>query len=126
MRYLRAFTICVCALAASAGHAMVGGAPQAAGGFAASVVMILGEGGTVCTATAIARDLLLTASHCVLPGANYKLLLGAPSARPVLKDVARIERDPQFDLKRLFGHLATADVALLKLAEPLPSAIPAA
>lgn len=105
---------------------MVGGAPPAPGGFTASVVMILGEGGTVCTATAIARDLLLTASHCVLPGANYKLLLGGPSAHPVFKDVTRIERHPQFDLKRLFGHVATADVALLKLDEQLPSTIPSA
>ena len=31
---------------------------------------------------------------------------------------------PQFDLKRLFGHLAAADVALIKLAEPLPAKIP--
>ena len=42
---------------------------------------------------------------------------------PALKDIARIERDPQFDIKRLFAHLATADVALLKLAEPLPARI---
>jgi hypothetical protein len=105
-------------------HTMVGGAPPAADGAGRSVVMILGEGGTVCTATAIARDLLLTAAHCVQPGSEYKLVASAPGERPVLKDVARIERDPQFDLKRLFGHLATADVALIKLAAPLPAKIP--
>ena len=38
--------------------------------------------------------------------------------------MARIEHEPQFDMKRLFGHLATADVALIKLAEPLPARIP--
>jgi hypothetical protein len=106
-------------------RAMVGGAPAATDGPSRSVLMILGDGGTVCTSTAIARDLLLTASHCVLPGSEYKLLLGAPSEHPLLKDITRIERDPQFDLKRLFGHLATADVALLKLAEPLPAKLPA-
>jgi hypothetical protein len=105
--------------------AMVGGAQPAADGVGRSVVMILGSYGTACTATAIARDLLLTAAHCVQPGADYKLVASAPGETPNLQDVARIERDPQFDLKRLFGHLATADVALIKLAEPLPAKIPA-
>jgi hypothetical protein len=104
--------------------AMVGGAPPAADGAGRSVVMILGSFGTACTATAIARDLLLTAAHCVQPGADYKLVDALPGQPPVLKDVARIERDPQFDLKKLFGHVATADVALVKLAEPLPARIP--
>jgi len=106
--------------------AMVGGAPPAADGVGRSVVMILGSYGTACTATAIAHDLLLTAAHCVQPGADYKLVDSEPGQEPVLKDIARIERDPQFDLKRLFAHLATADVALIKLAEPLPARIPPA
>jgi secreted trypsin-like serine protease len=105
--------------------AMVGGAPPAADGAGRSVVMILGSFGTACTATAIARDLLLTAAHCVQPGAIYKLVDSAAGREPTLKDVTRIERDPQFDLKRLLGHLATADVALVKLAEPLAARIPA-
>ena len=45
---------------------------------------------------------------------------------PILKAVARIERHPQFDMQRLLGHLATADVALIKLTEPLPAQIPLA
>jgi hypothetical protein len=114
----------IATLAMVPAQAMVGGAQPAADGAGRSVVMILGSGGTACTATAIARDLLLTAAHCVQPGADYKLVASAPGERPVLKDIARIERDPQFDLKRLFGHLATADVALIKLAEPLPTKIP--
>ena len=108
--------------------AMVGGAPPAADGAGRSVVMILGSFGTACTATAVARNLLLTAAHCVQPGADYKLVDRQPgqslSEVPLLKDVARIERDPQFDLKRLFAHLATADVALIKLVDPLPARIP--
>jgi hypothetical protein len=104
--------------------AMVGGAPEATNGAGRSVVMILGSGGTACTATAIGRDLLLTAAHCVLPGSDYKLVDRTAGQQPVLKDITAIERDPQFDLKRLFGHLATADVALLKLKEPLPAKIP--
>lgn len=103
---------------------MVGGAQPAADGAGRSVVMILGSYGTACTATAIARDLLLTAAHCVQPGADYKLVASEVGHPPVMKDITHIERDPQFDLKRLFGHLATADVALAKLAQPLPAKIP--
>src|SRR5277367_5211097 len=129
LRLLARRTAAACALAVLAFapvpvSAMVGGAAPAADGAGRSVVMIVGSYGTACTATAIARDLLLTAAHCVLPGAEYKLVDAAAGREPTLKDIARIERDPQFDLKRLFGHLATADVALLKLVDPLPARIP--
>jgi hypothetical protein len=106
------------------GAAMVGGAPTAADGAGRSVVMIVGSSSTVCTATAIARDLLLTAAHCVLPGSDYKFAdAAAPGHAPTLKDILRIERDPQFDLHLLFVHVATADVALLKLAAPVPARV---
>ncbi len=106
--------------------AMVGGAPPAAENIGRSVVVILGSYGTACTATAIARDLLLTAAHCVQPNADYKLMGNKPGETPELKSIARIERHPQFELKRLFAHLATADIALLKLTEPLlPRVVPA-
>ena len=104
-------------------QAMVGGAPPAPAELGHSLVMILGSSGTACTATAIGRDLLLTAAHCVQPGADYKLLGSGEGQPPVLKTIMRIERHPQFDIKRLLNHLATADVALIKLAEPLPARI---
>src|SRR5215469_10814020 len=105
------------------GQAMVGSAPPAPAELGRTVVMILGSTGTACTATAIARDLLLTAAHCVQLGADYKVLGSEPGQPPVLKNIVHIERHPQFDIKRLFNHLATADVALIKLAEPLPARI---
>jgi len=104
-------------------QAIVGGAPFAPAELARSIAMVLGSSATACTATAIGRDLLLTAAHCVLPGADYKLLGSEPGQPPVLKAIIRIERHPQFDIKRLFNHLATADVALIKPAEPLPARI---
>jgi hypothetical protein len=106
--------------------AMVGGAKPATEGAGRSVVMLDGSHGTVCTATAIGRDLLLTAAHCVQPGSEYKFLDNPASREAVLKNIVRIERHPQFDLKKLFAHVATADVALIKLAEPLPTRIPPA
>jgi len=130
-RAARIAALCLlAALTAAAGPtpagAMVGGAAPAATGAGRSVVMILGSHGTACTATAIARDLLLTAAHCVQPGSDYKLADLWSASAPQLKDIARIERDPQFDLRILLGHLATADVALVKLSQPLPDKIPPA
>lgn len=110
--------------AVSPAAGMVGGAAPAAGRAGRSVVMILGSHGTACTATAIARDLLLTAAHCVQPGSDYKLADLWSASKPQLKDIARIERDPKFNLKTLLDHLATADVALVKLPQPLPGKIP--
>jgi hypothetical protein len=102
--------------------AMVGGAPPADPAAARHVVLIVGSRGTFCTGVALTRDLVLTAAHCTLPGADYKLMEFDPAHQPVLKDVSAIARHPLFDLKTLLGHRATADVALLRLAAPLGGA----
>jgi hypothetical protein len=120
--YLVAMLLAAQAIAPAA--AMVGGALPAAHGAGRSVVMILGSHGTACTATAIARSVLLTAAHCVEPGSEYKLADLTDPRAPTLKPIARIERDPQFEMKRLLGHLATADVALVQLPQPLPADMP--
>jgi secreted trypsin-like serine protease len=106
--------------------AMVGGAPAATGGPERHAVLIVGSRGSSCTGAAIARDLVLTAAHCVLPGADYKLVEFDAARRPVLRDVQAIVRHPQFSLQTLHAHRATADVALIKLALPLPAQIAAA
>jgi secreted trypsin-like serine protease len=107
--------------------AMVGGAPVAAAPLAPHVVLIIGSGGTSCTGSAIARDLVLTAAHCALPGADYKLVEFDAQRQPTFRDVAQVARHPGFDLRTLLGHHATADVALLKLTAPLAGTfVPAA
>jgi hypothetical protein len=107
-------------LASNAAFAMVGGAPPADMTSARHVVLLVGSRGTTCTGVAISRDLVLTAGHCVLPGAEYKLMEFDAAHNPQLRDIATIARHPQFDLATLLAHRATADVALLKLATPLP------
>jgi hypothetical protein len=101
--------------------AMVGGAPPADPAIARHVVQLVGTRGNSCSGAAIARDLVLTAAHCVVPGADYRIVGFDASRQRQLRDVASIARHPQFDLATLHAHRATADVALLKLAAPLPA-----
>jgi len=96
---------------------MVGGAPPA-GEFARAAVMIVGSRGNFCTGTLIARDLVLTAAHCVPPGSDYKLVQFDAQKQPNLRDTLRVERHPQFSQQTFDNHRATADVALIKLAAP--------
>jgi secreted trypsin-like serine protease len=100
--------------------AMVGGA-QTAPKFAHAVVMLAGQRG-FCSGAAIARDLVLTAAHCVQSGTDYKLVVLEASGQPSLKSIASIARHPQFDAEAVRRHRTTADVALLKFAQTVSSA----
>jgi hypothetical protein len=100
--------------------AMVGGA-QTAPKFGHAVVMLAQPRG-FCSGTALARDLVLTAAHCVLPNADAKLVLFDSGGKPSLKSIAAIARHPQFDAEAVRRHRTTADVALLKFAETISSA----
>ena len=89
----RLLLVLLALLAAPAARAMVGGAAPSADGVGRSVVTIVGSRGNFCTGAAIARDLVLTAAHCVLPGADYKIVeYGAQPPR--LRDVASVARHP--------------------------------
>jgi Trypsin len=117
---IRIAVILLCALAAPRpAAAMVGGAPPTNEGAGRAVVMLTGSHGTFCSGVALARDLALTAAHCVLPGATYKLVEFDAPRQPALKDIATIARHPDFDANAALRHRVTADVALVKLAAPL-------
>src|SRR5262249_56228172 len=79
-------------------------------------------GGRSCSGAATARALGLPAAQCTLPGAEYKLMEFDAARQPVLKDVADIASHPQFDLKTLLAHRATADLSLMRLVRPLGAA----
>src|SRR5580698_64423 len=53
--------------------AIVGKAPPATGPMARPIVMVVDSRGDLCTGTALARDLVLTAAHCVTRTADYKI-----------------------------------------------------
>src|SRR5262245_58109366 len=114
-----AFATFLAVLAAPPAAAMVGGAAALTEPKSRPEVMLIGSRGNFCTGVAIARDLVLTAAHCVPPGAEYKLVELDAERKPILKDIVSVTRHPRFDLKTMLAHRATADVALIKLAAPL-------
>src|SRR5205085_6393559 len=121
----RALAVALLVISSLPADAMVGGAGAPPGEIARSVVLIVGSRGNSCSGVALAPDLVLTAAHCVLPGADYKIVEFDAAHQPQLRDVASITAHPKFELKAMLAHRATADVALVKLAAPLASVAPA-
>lgn len=105
-------------LATSPAWAIVGGAPPLADGVGRSVVTIVGSRGNFCTGTLIAPDLVLSAAHCVGPGATYKIVDYGADRQPQLRDVKNIADHPGFNMQTMLAHRATADVSLLQLEAP--------
>jgi hypothetical protein len=110
----------VLALITHPASAIVGGSGAPAENISRAIVTIIGSRGTFCTGSLIAQDLVLTAAHCVLPGADYKVIIPGETP-PRLLDVRRMAAHPQFNVAGIQAHRASADVALLQLAGPLPA-----
>lgn len=104
--------------------AMVGGATAPDDGIARAVLTIVGSRGNFCSGTLIAPTLVLSAAHCVSPGASYKIVLYDAQKQPQLLAVKRVGDHPRFNVQGIRAHRASADVALLQLSEPLPGKAP--
>jgi secreted trypsin-like serine protease len=120
-RTLMILTAALLPALAQPSFAMVGGGSAPSPAVAGAIVTIVGSHGTSCTGTLIARDIILTAAHCVAPGTSYKMV-DYKSQPPRLLDIKRAAAHPQFQMQSLLAHRATADVALLQLAAPIAAA----
>ena len=100
--------------------ALTGNAPPASGWAARSIVMIVDARGDLCTGTALTRDLVLTAAHCVTAPIDYQVKAYQTGPSIAVRSIAR---HPGFNFASYAASRATADVALLKLAAPLPNIV---
>jgi len=100
--------------------AITGNAPPAIGWAARPIVMVIDGRGDLCTGTALTRDLVLTAAHCVTLPIPHRVRAYQNGATI---DVSSVARHPGFAMANYAAGRATADVALVKLASPLPDII---
>jgi hypothetical protein len=95
--------------------AIVGEAELAADGVAQHLVLVRSRS-SYCTGTVLAQDLVLTAAHCLRAGVKIEV---RPYGERKFQGVADSAAHPQFGTSR--SELPTrVDLALLKLAAPLP------
>jgi hypothetical protein len=111
-------------LATAPAYAIVGGGAPSTDGVGRSVVTIVGSRGNFCTGALIAPKIVLTAAHCVQPGADYKIVEYGADKQPSLQDVKSVAIHPAFKMQAMLAHRATADVALLQLGSPAKGKAP--
>jgi secreted trypsin-like serine protease len=99
---------------------LTGNAPPASGWAARSIVMIVDARGDLCTGTALTRDLVLTAAHCVTAPIDYQVKAYQSGLSIAVRSIAR---HPGFNFANYAASRATADLALLKLSGPLPDIV---
>ena len=97
-------------------YALTGNAPPASGYAARAIVMVVDSHEDLCTGTALARDLVLTAAHCVAGKLDYQVKTFQTGQTISVRAIAL---HPRFDLASYAASRATAALALLKLAVPL-------
>lgn len=68
-----------------------------------------------CSGTLIARDLVITAAHCVVEGGNFSVNTSAGSI-----SVSQVVIHPAFRRDTYETHKPSPDIAILKLSSPAP------
>ncbi len=107
---------------AGAGRAVVGPS-RTEERLEAHAVMVLNSTGRTagyCSGVVTAPDAVLTAAHCVPPGAGLKVFYRDAGGAPVLLDVAAVERHPGYRADAIRRRERSVDLALLRLPAPLP------
>jgi secreted trypsin-like serine protease len=109
------FVLMVAAYAAaiSSAGAIIGGSAGEHG--AQQHTVFLTSRAQDCSGTLIARDLVITAAHCVVSGGSFSMTTSAGSIA-----VTQVAVHPAFRRDTYETHKPSPDIAILKLASPAP------
>jgi len=114
LRFLFLVSIYVAAVVSAA--AIVGGRAEQHGAQRHTVFMTSSI--QDCSGTLIARDLVLTAAHCVANGERYSIRTDAGSV-----SAARVVMHPSFRRNLYETHKVSPDIALVKLSAPVSGSL---
>ncbi len=98
-------------------HAIVAGQPG--GPLVGSTLMVLSEGGGLCTGIVIAPDIILTAGHCAPRGKQLRIHYREAGGEPVLIEPKRITVHPEYRAAAIKERQRSIDLALIQSAQPL-------
>lgn len=106
-------------LIATGAQAIVGGAEDQ-GPLARQSVMVLSSNGGVCSAVVVARDVVLTAAHCVTGADEHRVHFREETGEPVLIAPAAKAVHPGYNPKAIENRQRSIDLALVRIPEALP------
>jgi hypothetical protein len=104
---------------ANTAQAIVGGAEDQ-GPLARQSVMVLSSNGGVCSAVVLARDVVLTAAHCVTGADEHRVHFRDETGEPVLIVPAAKAVHPGYNAKAIETRQRSIDLALVRIPENLP------
>jgi hypothetical protein len=107
-------------LGATGAKAIVGGTEDD-GPLAQRSVMVLSSNGGVCSAVVLARDVVLTAAHCVTGAAEHRVHFRDGTGEPVLIAPAAKAVHPGYNAKAIETRQRSVDLALVRIPEALPA-----
>jgi secreted trypsin-like serine protease len=82
-------------------------------------VIVQSQKGELCSGAVIARNLVLTAAHCVTPKTKYRVISFDQNFVPTAVGVVAAARNPAFRLRGRPDRQTGLDIAVLELSERL-------
>jgi hypothetical protein len=89
------------------------------GPLAGSTLMVLSEGGGLCSGIVIAPDIILTAAHCAPGGRQLRIHYRDAGGEPMLIEPKQVVVHPAYRANAIKERQRSIDLALIRSAQPL-------